>query len=227
MENIRNFRPLAAGMLNKDRKQLRGIYRSGDITNASNTDLELLSQYNIANIIDLRGPKEVLRLGCLDLPIKHIYITGNGEQNMIKDYSSQDLGHIILNLYHNQFVASVGFKNCIDSIIEFQGEEFLFHCAAGKDRTGILGVIIMYLLDFSYEQICDEYLIVDEQLVSEFKKDMALSGKEIKIKYSSKQFLDCYIEGILNNYQSIDNYLYEKVGITAEKCNKLRSLYLK
>lgn len=227
MDNIRNFRKLADGMLNEAGKQLKGIYRSGDISEASSDDLIRLKNYQVSNIIDLRGPKEVERFGCLNLPIKHIDITGNGEQNIFNNQTSKDLGHIILNLYHNQFVASEGFRHCIDNILKLEGKTFLFHCAADKDRTGILGAIIMYLLDFSYEQICDEYLLVDEQLVEDFYHQMNQNETNVEIEYSSKQFLDCYLEGIKYNYSSIDGYLFHKVGITEEKRNKLKKLYLK
>lgn len=226
MEKIVNYRPLAANQFNQEGKQITNLYRSGLLTFATETDCDELRKQGITNILDLRSKSEIernkVRLPSLTTIID---ITGNGEQNMVANFSQTDLGHFILNLYHNQFVASNGFKECITYLIECEGP-VLFHCTAGKDRTGILGIILMYALGFSYQQMVDEYLIIDQRIVDKFNRELAEKGIEQTIPYASVQFIEAYLDGINDKYGSIDYYLEAILELTDEKISTLKLKYL-
>ncbi len=59
MKNILNYREVAAGQKNKDGKEIKNIFRSADVSFASQADMDLLLESGIKNIIDLRSEEEM------------------------------------------------------------------------------------------------------------------------------------------------------------------------
>ncbi len=226
MENVVNYRKLAANQENSCGQQITGLFRSGLLTFATESDLEFISDAGITNILDLRSQVEIERNRIM-LPeiTTNIDITGNGEQNMVANFSQKDLGHFMLNLYHNQFVASDGFKQCLDYLIAARGP-VLFHCTAGKDRTGILGIILMYIFDFSYEQMISEYLILDQRIVDRLNRELAEKGIEQTIPYAAVEFVTAFLDGVKDKYGSIEYYLEHVLDLNDQKIEILKTKYL-
>lgn len=237
MEQILNFRLLAEGLENKDGKQIRYIYRSADVSSASDNDIAKLKELNITNIIDLRTEYEKGPVLNDDtIKIVNLDIVGNGNQNKVDKYNITELSQIMNKLYEQDFVATNGFKLELEFIESLKGQPFLFHCTAGKDRTGITGVILMYLLDFEYEQICSEYLKIDEVLVSVIMNKVLAQFNQLDVDVDlacmravasvNQTFLDLYIAGIEKQFGSIENYVRIKLGVTDKMIEDLRHYYL-
>ncbi len=238
MEQILNFRLLADGLQNKDGKKICNIYRSADVSSASDNDIAKLNQLKITNIIDLRSESErgqLLEVNTID--ITNIDIIGNGNQNLMDKYSTSELSKMMNKLYEYDFVETDGFKTELEHIQSLDGQPFLFHCTAGKDRTGITGIILMYLLDFDYDCICSEYLKTDEVLVSAMMNKALNQFDQFDVEIDiaclravasvNQTFLDLYIAGINDKFGSVDNYVKTKLGISEEMIEHLHRNYLR
>ncbi len=239
MERILNFRLLADGMVNKDGKKIKNIYRSADVSEASDKDIEELISKDILNIIDLRNEEEMTTL--IDQKDSRFKVHNN---QIIKDVRQNDISKItpnliydfMIELYREKFVVTEGFKNEMDYILSLDGEAFLFHCTAGKDRTGITGAILMYILDFDTKDIIKEYLNIDPILVQHiynkiqsFLCQLSTDEDLLKIKGCAtveEKFILEFIIGIKDKYSTIDNYIEEKLNLSDSKLNKLRKIYL-
>lgn len=238
MEQILNFRLLADGVENRQGKKICNIYRSADVSSANVSDINCLNDMSINHIIDLRSSSEITYLlDTDDINIMNIDIIGNGNQNLVDKYSANELANIMNNLYENDFVNTDGFKMELEYISSLDGQAFLFHCTAGKDRTGITGAILMYLLDFEYEDICAEYLKIDEVLVNAMMNKVMAQFEEHSIDVDiaclravasvNQTFLDLYIRGINKQFGTVENYIKTKLGITEQMIAELRSNYLR
>ncbi len=236
MEQILNFRPVAADVVNNEGRKIKNIYRSADPSNASHEDINQLVELGIKNIIDLRSSAEISNL--IDHPeikIANIDIIGNGEQNQVDKYEVHELAEIMINLYQREFIATDGFTAELEHIISLEGQPFLFHCTAGKDRTGITAAILMHLLGFSYQDIKREYLQIDEQLVNAMMTKVLEHYKEVDdvhfdsvraVASVSEDFLEAYLLGITDEYGTIDKYLESKLKVTDKYVAKLKDYYL-
>lgn len=226
LQSVLNFRNLAAGEFNRDGKQLKNLYRSGDLSAITIDEIKILKSCNINEILDLRGVQEIELQGTTSfLPRTNIEISGQGEQNSLDQINQSDLGHFLLNLYHDDFVSSTGFSECIKYLLEKKGNCILFHCTAGKDRTGVLGALIMYMLDFNYNQIVKEYLKTDKRLIMAFEKEMMERDEKITLNFNSIKPLEAFIDGVEKKYNSIDLYI-QKIGITDDDILRLKEYYL-
>lgn len=237
MEKILNFRLLGEGTVNKEGRRIKNIYRSADVSMASGKDIERLNELGINNIIDLRSDEEITTLiDSTDINVKNIDIIGNGKQNEVDKIKIPDLAQLMIDLYQKDFINTDGFSTEIEHIVSLEGSPFLFHCTAGKDRTGITGAILMHILGFSYQDIKNEYLKIDENLVQVMINKMMTQFDSIPsdidaqslraVASVSEAFLEAYLLGITDSYGTVDKYVETKLKITDETIAKLKAAYL-
>lgn len=237
MKQILNFRKLAEGHVNKDGMRIKNIYRSADVSRASEYDIEQLVKMQITNVIDLRSNEEKGTI--LDDPricIHNIDIIGNGNQNHLENYQPSQISSLMNDLYQKKFVDTDGFKEELEYIFDLDGKPFLFHCTAGKDRTGITGIILMYILGFDLNSIIDEYLTIDHVLVEAMTSKIIKQFESENIEFDvtalqsmasvNNQFIEGYLNAVEAKYGTFDNYLEDKLGITKLMRDALCANYL-
>ncbi len=242
MEKLLNFRKLAEGMKNVDGRAIKNIYRSADSSTASTTDIEFLVENNILDIIDLRSENEICKLPVINddrITRVHINIINHGKQNEFAQFSVNKLKGIMFRLYSEEFVDTDGYADEMAYILGLEGNPFMFHCTAGKDRTGTTGAILMHILGFTKEQIFEEYLKIDEAIVQVIKdsnlktfasKDVELNEEAMEIVEDLStikvEFLEAYFSAVDEAYGSFDAYVEKKLKLTKADIEKLKEYYL-
>jgi len=103
----------------------------------------------------------------------------------------------------------------------------MFHCTAGKDRTGLISALLLGLVEVEYDDIISDYartkpLIVD--LVVEFLQRAEQNGTDLE-KY--RTMLDCkpgtmrsVIDHIADSYTSVHGYL-DAIGLETTTRDRL------
>lgn len=64
----------------------------------------------------------------------------------------------VLNLLYRQCLASDSLVTAVKQIAESAGTPTVFHCAAGKDRTGVVAAIVLGLLGVEEDAIVADYM---------------------------------------------------------------------
>ena len=105
----------------------------------------------------------------------------------------------------------------------------LYHCTAGKDRTGMLTMLVLSALDVPREIIVEDYTMTAEfaaPLLSKLSRQMQKDGVDVEWH---RRMLDCSprimnrtIDYLNQRYGGAENYLY-KIGVTAIQLNALRA----
>ncbi len=242
MEKLLNFRKLADGMKNVEGKEIKNIYRSADSSLASKSDIDYLVENNIIDIIDLRSPMEIEKHPTIsDERVKrvHINIIDHGKQNEMAKFSIDTMQNIMVELYRDEFVDTDGYTEEMAYILGLKGSPFMFHCTAGKDRTGTTGAILMHVLGFTKEQIIEEYLKIDELLIKHIREQNKKTFNELKIELTEdamkivedlsgvrKEFIDAYLNRIDEVYGTFDKYVETKLKLTSADIEKLKEYYL-
>lgn len=244
MLKILNFRSLAKNTVNHDGKKIipNTIFRSGTLSYASKLDIRRLKSLGIKDVYDFRNSAETSSMATLsDRQIKtHSFdILGDIAQADAKTYldkTRRELDQGVINLYSGDFVSTDKYRDVLATILQQDNPEFLFHCTAGKDRTGIFAAILMMILDFDIETIKKEYLTLSKFAIHIMRKHMlkktGVKSKDVDLsKFKGilgvfPEYIDSYFESISKNYSNIDEYLYEKVGVTPEIKAALKERYL-
>ncbi len=233
------------------------LYRSSNLVSISEEELDrLVNELNIKNDIDLRTLDEgkIESEEFVSKKIKyHVIPLVSDEMNpaVTKENRIAILNELvslpggmrqhILDLYKyliNNEQAINGYKKIFDLLLSNDsGEGFLFHCTQGKDRTGIVMLLILSALGVSKERIYQLYLSFNHR--TRAKRSMYFLGMNIRFLSWTKAvalndtltakrlYLDTAISEINKNYGSINEYLTEVIGLDEEKINRLKSIYLK
>lgn len=112
----------------------------------------------------------------------------------------------------------------------------LFHCAGGKDRTGIVSMLLLSALDFDKDIIMQDYMMTNTANAKQIEEVTAAAEEytddpelRYNIIYSAAVYPELMEENIdyfTKQYGSVKGFLREKVGLTDEDFAKLKELYL-
>ena len=165
INSVSNFRDVAIG--SKMKKNI--LFRSAKLSTLSDGDIKKLEELNPHAIIDFRDPKEIQKAPdnlsksllekSISLPISastlnrmviQKYIDGDNELTYEK-VMEESYKKYINNHKHV-------WKEFIKILLDSNNHPVIFHCSAGKDRTGIASFLIQKLLDNSMDLIFENYL---------------------------------------------------------------------
>jgi len=201
--------------------------RSGYLINVKESDKLYLDSLNIKHVIDLRSIDEVenkkdnyLPLGAtidnISAITKEMYYDISLDMQNIKSEGEERLD----NIYPRVAFGSPAYKKVMEYI---KNEEvpILFHCAAGKDRTGILSAIILLLLGADEKTIIEDYMASLDKLVigygrSDVPHSWLVDEKWIKMTLNS----------IKERYENINDYFKDEFDIDISLRKKLQDKYL-
>ena len=105
----------------------------------------------------------------------------------------------------------------------------LFHCTAGKDRTGWAAAILLFTLGASYETVLADYLQTNEDSSSALKpffEQFAANGidpESLKAVVGVEQdYLDTALALVTDQYGSVEAYVVRGLGVTEETLSTVR-----
>ncbi|KAF2134053.1 hypothetical protein P153DRAFT_392670 [Dothidotthia symphoricarpi CBS 119687] len=119
-------------------------------------------------------------------------------------------------------------KQAFDVLASEGNWPVMVHCTQGKDRTGLIIMLVLFLLDVDNEVIEKDYLLSESELAPEKEERM----KEIQSIGLTEQFAVCppglvqsvYLH-IQEKYGNVEKYL-EKAGISKETIEGIKSKLL-
>jgi protein-tyrosine phosphatase len=127
-------------------------------------------------------------------------------------------------------------KEFINILLNSNSNPIIFHCSAGKDRTGIASYIIQSLLNSSIELIYENYLLSNqllssiaataEQTTSSKNDDLKITNVMLKaLGKVQKSYLNSAIYEIKEKYQNLEMYIFNELGFNENDIKKLKKLY--
>jgi len=209
------------------------FYRADSLTNLSRDEWEMLEQMNVKTVIDLRSKKEADSMSYLPAQsIQYLHMPLQDEkrnydvlEKAINKYNSDNefaksMSETYINLFKNNIHNITGIMKTIASSVE-KGS-VLFHCTAGKDRTGIIAALILLLCKVDSVDISADYQITYTynlknpviQEVIEIYKNLLRSDPD-----SIESFVDFL------NAKDLEIFLFEN-GFTENELMNIRSCFL-
>lgn len=241
LENSPNFRSLS-GIINKEGKKIKSqsIYRSGNFSKLSESDKAIFKTLPINVIVDFRNDSEIAKdpdfiPSDSKIEVKKATISAMNNSAMQKflevltsnDFKPADVDSLMINA-NKGFVESIrDYRPFFDAIQQDQSI-VLFHCTAGKDRTGLASSLLLYILDVSEETIMTDFLKSNEA-ISKLKpvSYYGIPAERMSLLMGVKEsYIESAWKSIINRYGSIDGMLLKEFGITNEIKQKIKNKYL-
>jgi protein-tyrosine phosphatase len=238
-----NFRDIG-GYEAKDGKHVKWgkIYRSASLNNLTPDDLQKLQSLSLAWVGDFRGPYEV-KAAPDKLPPSATRVSlpagseNIGDSNYMKNMTRQMMkgDSALVGFYSTLTPFKERYKPVFDELLLLNKDSaLLFHCTAGKDRTGIAAALILYALGVDEKTIMSDYVATNYYRAAENQRAVAGMVKGYGVDEATakgmmaarESYLNATFTAIRNNYGSIDNYLEKEMGLDKKKRKKLADLYL-
>ncbi|GHE95972.1 tyrosine-protein phosphatase [Thalassotalea profundi] len=254
LEKGRNFRELG-GYETVDGKTVKWgkLFRSGALANLTNNDYQYIDNLGIKTVVDFRDNNE-RATEVTDWKASDVEVIS-------KDYGQvldmKKFAKALMDPSLNEEKATMLFAQMYPSLTETQKENYtamfnrlatkddglLFHCTAGKDRTGVAGVLILTALGVDKEVAIQDYLLseqyldpkelfhVPENMSPEQEKMYAFFSKlpeEIVQVFAGtrRPMIEAAISHMETKSGSILNYIQQELNVSEQDLANIRKHYL-
>ena len=196
--------------------------RSDSLTNLQPEDIDFLRSYQLTTIIDLRSSQEIEKEPTPDIPgVENWAISlipdNIGDVTQLKKplLDMSDLYIQILEERKNQM------KQVFETMAAAEGC-VLFHCAAGKDRTGVVAMLLLHLADVTAADIVVNYQITNTYLSANPLYARQAQTIVNKMLLSAPEYLWPVLDHLEETYQDAYHYL-TSIGLPQETIIHLRN----
>lgn len=215
------------------------LYRSGHHASVSDGDLERLGALDVGVVVDLRRPVERRRQPSRRHPgfvgqVLESDLDEAGEAPHITFLKTADLTpdsgrRFMTGIYREMAFAPAHldvFARYFRSLAE-SDRPVLIHCAAGKDRTGMLAALTHHLMGVGWDDLLEDYLLTNtavdlkgrapaiaEQLRASTGRT-ASHDAVVAFMGVEPAYLEAAFDAIVERHGSIDAYLTEALGVDA------------
>ena len=228
LEGAPNFRDMG-GYTNKHGRTIKKgrLFRSDHLGKLTPKDIQILQNYarNGWRVLDFRGAEERLSQPCAipNAPVLSLSIEPSIVQKLTDlmdigaHISSQKTIELMQDTYRD-FICqhSLRFAEFFQEILDHPTTPIIFHCTAGKDRTGVAATLLLHALDVSMETIWEDYLITNERLKN--KAILATVPPQVAqvLQTVKPDFLQAALDTVHQDYGHLDAYLEKQLGISQE-----------
>ena len=164
LEGAHNVRDLGGVHTSEGRTLKSGkLFRSDALHKLTDNDLNTLNEYEIATIVDLRSSGEVSKTGPARLAERgsrhlHMQVMTGDPQVQNPDQMMRDAQAMYIHMVSE---SADRYTAVIAALCDPENQPALFHCAAGKDRTGITAALIYSILGVDREMIMADYALTE------------------------------------------------------------------
>lgn len=229
MEGGYNFRDLG-GIKTKDGHYIKWdkFVRSDELGTLTQSDLAYLSSFPLRTVVDFRRPDEIGKLpDRLPATVKDYVELNITSANLKPGSTSKEDVRDWMIAINEELVTDKKIQNTYKDFFKLVQDEsklpLLFHCSAGKDRTGMGAALILYALGVDEETIFKEHMLSNKYLKEKYKPIIAEHPElqpqfEVQEAYFRKAF-----DRIKKDHGTVENYLTNTLGVDIPK---MRAMYL-
>ncbi|MCO7572926.1 tyrosine-protein phosphatase [Pseudomonas chlororaphis] len=225
------------------------LYRGGALDKLSAEDQRSLQRLQLQRVVDLRSRQEIadapdrLPPELMERRIEMPITAGNLDiRELTRRIHSGDTANLQLDdmlvSVNTQFVREQSpiFRTWLHGLLDDQGTPILYHCTAGKDRTGFASAIVLLALGVPEATVMADYLESNRYLA---QKNQRIAQQ---VRLSSKgradpavlqpllgvepRYLQAAFTAMRDQYGSVENYLRDGLGVDEQFRERLQGKFL-
>jgi protein tyrosine/serine phosphatase len=237
IDNFRDIAGITTAYSTANDGTMRGgvFYRSNALT-PSAADLATLNGLGIKAVYDLRTPSEIaatpdtLLTGATYTNIDIIGSATSGANITTVSFRSAADAVAMMQQTNRAFVSDAGMRGQLSTLFNelasVDGAQ-LFHCTAGKDRTGWTAAVLQSIAGVDSATIMSNYLATNDYTAARVKATLAAMPPSMAAIYApllgvEASFLQAGLDQVAAQYGSMDNYLKQGLGLSQETIYVLR-----
>jgi protein tyrosine/serine phosphatase len=240
LDNVFNLRDLGGYPGLDGRRVVDGrLYRADGLNRLSEADAAVVKQLGIRTVVDLRTIGERERWGSapthlFDATALHLPILSE-LWPLYEETDDHDPVAYLIERYHEMTIeGAASLATLLDLLADDpDAVPLVFHCSAGKDRTGVTAAVVLGLLGVADDQIAADYAhtsIAMDDLVAWVRAQNPESADSMVDQ--PKTFLACpeeamsgFLAELSERFGSIEAYV-GSIGVSGPTIDRLRSNFL-
>ncbi len=250
LRHARNYRDLG-GLKTADGRTLRKgmLIRGTALSKIDGNDIEhLIKKYGLKTIIDLRTKKEAEEkpdkqidgVSYYLMPVFNEAVLGISHEKKVHSIKSLECLPAMENLYRQMVDPEnlVNITAILKKILLMQKDELsvVFHCSAGKDRTGVIAALLLTFLGADRNTVIDDYLYTNRG--KRVKANLAYLGSVLlkhnrsfarKVKnylLAEETYIQASLSAIEKKYGSLGNYFEQELMFSDEEMRRIKDKFL-
>lgn len=251
--NTNNFRDLGGyKTVNGQTVKWGRIFRSDKLDHLSTDDLKRFNQLNISTDIDLRSQEEAENApDQLTDNVKYVhdpvFQQDETESSRTEEYLKEPVvtepftgkKHMqaVYKMFVNRPQSIQAIKKVFTELLSATDSTgTLFHCTAGKDRTGISAYLILRALGVSASTAQNDYLLTNIALKNFLRGQVAalraagnsetIINNYVALWSADQSYLNTALTSIQNQYGSVNQFLTGGLQLTTQDIQDLQKMYL-
>jgi protein-tyrosine phosphatase len=204
----------------------RSVLRADDPAQLTPAGLQVLAEFAVATVVDLRWPEEIqLSPNPIERDLGHVRY----HNIPLLSRSATEWVALAGELPKEQWICSVlehsrcGLQSVLGTIANAAPGPLLFHCVAGKDRTGTIAALLLALAEVVPEAIAYDYSVSSENLRESYLVRHAHLGREAIL-----EAVRCPPEGVHNMLQYLERFggaagYLGDIGLEGDAIDRLRA----
>jgi protein-tyrosine phosphatase len=241
-EGIENVRDLG-GLPRLDGTSVRKniLFRSGKLADATDGDIQRLTELGICTVIDFRDGAECQRDPDRTIPgAVYCHLPALPDLSALFGPMGSDLTPAQAHDHFRQLYrylatspeALNAYTRFFEVLLASEGKPVLWHCTQGKDRTGVAAMLLLTALGLEEDTILDEYMRTNEYMQSmlaryadagKSQEEMALLREVFLVFYENAKF---YLDCIRVEYGSVPLFLELALNVGPREIETLERYYL-
>ncbi|MDR1355356.1 MAG: tyrosine-protein phosphatase [Propionibacteriaceae bacterium] len=230
LENAYNVRDLGGYPCPGGVTRWNTFLRADGLSALSAADIDFLLRYGVRGVIDLRSAQELVSAPepeklLAAVEYFHIPLLSGDVTDATKVQiapSESFLGTFYREIIKN---GKAAIKNVIETIAAVDTGAVLFHCAAGKDRTGITAALLLGIAGVDISDIVANY----EVTYTYIRKNPTIIAEAaiypVEFLFSHAEFIEGALTDIVDTYGSIWNYLLD-CGVAEQALHRIRERFI-
>jgi protein-tyrosine phosphatase len=236
LQGATNFRDLG-GYPGRDGRPVRWrrLFRSDHLGGLTEADQAMLAELGLARSFDFRGnaeraatPYELAGVVQHSLAIEPTVVQLMQDvQAAGRRLTPQVVVELMQDLYRSLVNDQAGrYAELFDHLLEADAP-VLFHCTAGKDRTGVAAALILLALGVSRDHVMQDYLLTNELYKRTAQPHSETPAEALAVLWQVQEgFLDAALQAVECDHGSVERYLSKRLGLSPASLRALEGRYL-
>jgi protein-tyrosine phosphatase len=234
LEGAVNFRDLGGYPVGDGwRTRWRVLFRADGLGDLTPTDFDVLRALDIRTVIDLRSGEELER-GRFDVDAHPVTFHHFPIIEKLPDADEFDRRPGLLGSQYQEILRDAG--RAIRSVLEILASPdslpAVFHCTAGKDRTGVLSALVLSLLGVDEETVVADYALSGEAM-TRLRAKLLVKYPDVRERIdgisevfsAAPEQMEQLLDHLRAQYGSVAAYV-EGLGTTPAVVDALRAVLL-
>lgn len=224
-QQVYNLRDLGGYPTSDGVTKSKVFYRSDNLTLLKEDEIEDLKNHGLKQVIDLRHEKEIdIEPDPFEKDEEVLYL--NHTHLDTKDMTNEELNAFLLSdLYYKMATNKAFIQPIFEAFANYDGLT-LFHCAAGKDRTGVITALLLKAVGVDDLDIVADYQVSKTYLLPKYSDLENNPFHAYAQLYDSKpETMLEFLEKINLSYPDLSQYFGE-MGISSSHIEKIKTKFI-